>query len=560
MGFCKGYTARPSLTPGCRNRKLKCDEGRPDCLRCVKAKLVCGRYILPKHHDVLHPRELQPRTVQPQQQPQQAKFTIYRSIARSNRLHEESEVENRYFRHFQSTAAMSMDGVWGWALWNYLVLQNSHHESFVWHSIVAIGALSKSLETAYAAGMHPHGATVPHLAKLHWQFAMVKYGTAVKLMQEVLSEEMTNPRQALVGCLMVVCFEMLVGNRPLAIKHAQSGIAILRQWQTQMRSQKGKPEPPSLLILSPSPLKIEDEIVEAFQNLDIQIIGLKDGLSTACHEETTDDHDITIASLPTSFSNVRDAQIYLTHIVRRSYHFLATVLPSLSSTSATVQHDGELADELFISRTMNNSGYFPITDKMRTQQAQLATETAAWMHAFAPVIKRLHAEREDQDVPTPCAYNAALMMQMQAITTTILIAGVVMTNELEYEKFRPKFDELVALTTTVIDLRQQRKKDRAWAGGFLVDIGITPQLLVVVTRCRDTAIRRKAIALLEGWYVEGGWDPRLVAQLGLFMIEAEEEGVEDIMKSNEEQDENRIMGRDKARAVFLRVHRDSKTG
>ncbi|RDW58271.1 hypothetical protein BP5796_12201 [Coleophoma crateriformis] len=276
---------------------------------------------------------------------------------------------------------------------------------------------------------------------------------------------------------------------------------------------------------------VEDEIVEAFQSLDIQIIGLKDGLSTACHEETTENHDITIASLPTSFSNVRDAQIYLTHIVRRSYHFIGTVLTYLPSTSATVQQrDGELAGDFFMSRTMNSSRPFPNTDTMRTQQAQLATETAAWMHAFAP------------DVPTPCAYNAAVMMQMQTITTTILIAGVAMTNEMEYDKFRPQFDELVALATAVIGLRQQRKKDRVWAGGFWVDIGITPQLLVVVTRCRDTAIRRQAIALLEGWYIEGGWDPRLVAELGLFMIEVEEQEIERVMKFNAEQDENRIMG------------------
>jgi hypothetical protein len=115
------------------------------------------------------------------------------------------------------------------------------------------------------------------------------------------------------------------------------------------------------------------------------------------------------------------------------------------------------------------------------------------------------------------------MMQMQAIATTILIGGVVITNEIEYDKFNPQFQELVDLATTVVELRQRRKKDNAWVGGFWIDIGITPQLFVVVTRCRDPVIRRRAIKLLEGWYAEGSWDPRLIAQIGSFMMNMEEE-------------------------------------
>jgi hypothetical protein len=122
----------------------------------------------------------------------------------------ESEIENRYFRHFQQTAAMGMNGAWGWYLWNQLMPQNSHHEPFILHSIIAIGALLKSHEVAYSPSVDPHAAVVPDIAKLHRDFAMVKYDTAIKLMQKVISTENANHRQALLGCIFVVCFEMLV--------------------------------------------------------------------------------------------------------------------------------------------------------------------------------------------------------------------------------------------------------------------------------------------------------------------------------------------------------------
>jgi len=54
-----------------------------------------------------------------------------------------------------------MDGAWGWYLWNQLMPQNSHHEPFIWHSIISIGALLKSHEVAYSAGVYPHAAVVP---------------------------------------------------------------------------------------------------------------------------------------------------------------------------------------------------------------------------------------------------------------------------------------------------------------------------------------------------------------------------------------------------------------
>jgi hypothetical protein len=471
----------------------------------------------------------------------------------------ETEMENRYFCHFRQTAAIGLDGVWGWYLWNQLMLQNSHQEPFARHSMVAIGALIKYHEAAYSAGVNPRAVIMPEIAKLHRDFAMVKYDKAVRLMQRAICRGTTNPRQALLGCILIVCFEMLMGNLGLAIKHAQSGTTILQQWRAQTLLLKK--EPPTLL--SPAPLTVEDEIVEAYQNLGIQIKTFRNDNSASCPGGMMNDDCITTAALPTSFGppslpNLRAAQVYLNLTIRRIYHFMSIALASPPSESMVLakEFDGEPPDHISVITSMIiHSTSFQVTDAIRTQQQRLATEIADWMCTFAPLFETLCTKKEDYGASFSCIYNVASMMQMQAIATTILTAGIVITNEMDYDRYNPRFRELVDIATAIVKLRK-RRKDHAWAGGFWIDIGITPQLFVVVTRCRDPSIRRQAIRLLEDWYIEGSWDPKLVAQIGLFMMEVEEEGLADVDCGPG----NTGVIPEKARAVLSQISEDPRRG
>jgi hypothetical protein len=463
----------------------------------------------------------------------------------------ESEIENRYFRYFQQTAAMGLDGAWGWSLWNSLMLQTSHQEPFVWHSIIAIGALLKSHETAHLAGVRPRSVAIPHMAKLHRNFAIVKYDTAIKLMQKAIYAGMSSPRQALLGCILVVCFEMLIGNSHLAIKHARSGTLILRRWRTQTLGRKEEQRS----LLSPAPLIVEDEIIEAFQSLSIQIITLWDGHSGTSKQKIASDHRATITAPLTCF-DLRETQLYLNLIVCRIYHFIATIQIPSEVTGLAKKFDYEpLTEEVSVTTSMAiYSAAFKITETIRAQQVQFAMEIENWMRSFEPSFESLCIKREGNEVTFSCASIVAVMMQMQAVATAILAAGVLITNEMEYDKFNSRFRQLVDLASAIVKLKQQGRKSNYWAGGPWVDIGLTPQLFLVVTRCRDPIIRRTAIKLLEGWYIEGIWDPALVAQIGLFIMEVEEEGLEDVDFGGE----RKQIIPERARAVISRISEDSQ--
>lgn len=512
----------------CRDRRVKCDEGRPACLRCTKTKRTCGGYIVRKGRsrkdssDTFYRHALiKPKTL-PLLQDTADSLTL---AAPSSIFLGESEMENRYFRYFQQTSVMGLDGAWGWSLWCSLMLQSSHQEPFVRHSIIAIGALLKSHEAAYLAGVRPRSVIIPYMAKLHRNFAMVKYDTAVRLMQKAICVGTSNLRQTLLGCILVVCFEMLIGNSHLAIKHAHSGTLILRQWRAQTPALKE--EQP--LLLSPAPFIVDDEIIEAFRSLSIQIITLWDDRSAICDKKIMNYNRVTIPA-PLSCFDLRETQVHLNHIVCRIYHFITTIqIPSESIALAKKFDSGPPMEEDSVITSMAiYSTAFNITETIRAQQVQFAIEIANWIHSFEPIFESLCTNWEDNEAGFSCAAHVAAMMQMQAVATTILIASVLITNEMEYDKLNHKFQELVDLATVIVKQRQPCKKSNSWAGGPWIDIGLTPQLFVVVTRCRDPIIRRRAIKLLEEWYIEGIWDPALIAQIGLFLMEVEEEGLEDV--------------------------------
>ncbi|KIM94553.1 hypothetical protein OIDMADRAFT_60334 [Oidiodendron maius Zn] len=537
-----------------KNRRVKCDEGKPDCIRCIKAKRTCGGYIhlegrsRQDNRDALYRQALIKPKALLLLQDTASSLTL---VAPSSIFLGESEIENRYFRYFRQTAVTGLDGAWGWSLWNWLMLQTSHQEPFVRHSIIALGALLKSHETAHLAGVRPRSVIMPYIAKLHRNFAIVKYDRAVKLMQKAICVGTSNPRQALLGCILVVCFEMLIGNSYLAIKHAHSGTLILQQWRTQTLAHKEEQSP----LLSPAPLIIEDEIIEAFRSLSIQIITLWDDRSAICDKKIMNYHCVTITAPLTCF-DLREAQVYLNLVVCRIYHFIATIQIPSESILLAKKSDGEtLMEEVSVITSMAiYSTAFKITETIRAQQVQFAIEIANWMRLFEPFFESLCTKREDNQAGFNCASNVAAMMRMQAIATSILTAGVLIKDEMDYDKFNSRFQELVDLASVIVKQRQQQNKSNSWAGGPWIDIGLTPQLFVVVTRCRDPIIRRTAIKLLEGWYIEGIWDPALIVQIGLFIMEVEEEGLEDVDFGGGK----KFIIPERARAVISRISEDSQ--
>jgi hypothetical protein len=198
-------------------------------------------------------------------------------------------------------------------------MQISNLEPFVRDCIVSIGALVRSLDTEVVQASQLQASKATELSKLHRQYAVMKYGKAVKLMHTVLLT--AELKQMLVAFLLVFCFEILLNNRHPAISHLVSGQHLYRDWLTRAVSVNNVLLPPTGSSLQPI---LEDELIDAFEHLDVQICTIYDSRPIHVHQRILRDSIERIRQMPLKFASLAEARGYLSLVMRRCQHFQAT--------------------------------------------------------------------------------------------------------------------------------------------------------------------------------------------------------------------------------------------
>jgi hypothetical protein len=414
----------------------------------------------------------------------------------------ETEVENRYLRYFHEETTGGFQSAWDWTLWNRLMLQGCHHEPFIRDAVIAIGALHKSLRTLSSAAQTLDAGTAQPMAKLHREFAYRKYGTALKKMQLAIDAG-SGLRHALIACLLIVCFESHTGNRYKALVHATYGLNILRQ-RTSV------------------PIGVEEDITDAFRNLDIQITTISDARTPELHESLLSEDSAMARLMPDHFRDLDEAKRYWSIIMRRGCHFMATTWTRTQSSSLAREFQMEMPGSVLVTVGNNiHTTSYKIDDYVKAGQQRSCEEVSRWLKAFEPILNQMRRTSKS----TLRGYVAATMLQIQALALKITLAGVVFDQEILYDQFLPDFREILRLAKDIVVVRQSNSKFDFWSGSFLLDLGLVVPLFLVLLRCRDAVLRRQAISILESWHVECWWDPLLIVAIGRFIMEVEEEGM-----------------------------------
>lgn len=406
-----------------------------------------------------------------------------------------------------------------WSIWNNVVLQLTHLEPFIHDSVVAIGALSKSLEIDRCFLKSTMSDSVQSKkAKMHREFALLKYGKAIKAMQSVLVR--AELRQVLVACLLVYSFEILLNNRYLALSHVVSGHRLLRGWRAGTVQGKAG----NRRLLSPDPTKVDDEIFEAFERMDLQIMTICDVRPVELHLEEIREGLPLVQQMPSTFNDLREARGYLLVVMRRCYHFLATTWDTSKAGFLVRKFKISSSDNLVVTSGTNiYSTPYTVPSTRYSEQKEYADDIAQWSSAFV----RLYQKMRRPEVAGFGNYVVATLLRIHAITTTIVVAGLLFNDECSYDTFLPLFQELFALSSIIVDAYRKKSDLTPAEARFFLDLGITSPLYLLVTRCRDHSLRAGAIDLLRGWHTESCWQPQLIAGIGEFLMDVEEEGIDE---------------------------------
>ena len=131
-------------------------------------------------------------------------------------------------------------------------------------------------------------------------------------MRASLSKEKHPLRNALIGAMLVFCFEGFQGNHNTAISHVRSGYKLLQDWLVTNPS------------TSHSSVAIEEDLIHAFRRLDLQSMLVVGSQQVVLERQQiiTMDHGINIEKMPAQFSNMVEAHQYWGIVMWRCSYFL----------------------------------------------------------------------------------------------------------------------------------------------------------------------------------------------------------------------------------------------
>ena len=143
----------------------------------------------------------------------------------SSTLRFADETEERFFRTFQNETAAELEGWFDSSFWHRLILQACVEEPFTQKVVIAVAAMSTSKKLLRNAGPDT-GTSHRAIVAQQTEFAYKQYQKALQQMRTAL-ERAGDSRKALIGCILVCCFESLVGNIASAHAHGKSCLCFI---------------------------------------------------------------------------------------------------------------------------------------------------------------------------------------------------------------------------------------------------------------------------------------------------------------------------------------------
>ncbi len=172
-------------------RRIKCDEGRPECVRCTSTGRKCDGYLR-GHQGAggLLRAAGPPNVISP--------------LAVTPSLHDlGSEQERRCFYFFCSRTIVRLSGFFVAGFWNRWVLQAFHHEPAIRHAVIALGSIHERFDSGDVSVLRSNQDTT------RGGFALEQYNHAIRHLIEPAANG-TRPAVdvCLISCILFACFEV----------------------------------------------------------------------------------------------------------------------------------------------------------------------------------------------------------------------------------------------------------------------------------------------------------------------------------------------------------------
>jgi Fungal Zn(2)-Cys(6) binuclear cluster domain len=481
-----------------RARRVKCDETHPACKRCQKLHVCCSYPVaIEKPKQGTTHRSVNLHTLIPKANLCRPAFSLSKSEVRAGPRFTD-EMEARYFLYYCEEVSIQIGGPFQSQLWDQLIPQAGEEVPFIGRAVIALGALSLS-QSLTSKSPRASMRDLQEKEK-HRRYALTQYVRALQGMRKSIKDHPSDVRTALIGCLLVFCFESLQGHQAAASAHASSGSNLIMNMSASPCRPKSWRES-----------ELGRELYAAFSALNLQSLLFADRWPGESHGWCKRRLSEAARAMPGEFTALEECTRYWHYMMRRNLHFSLEVRGSLPlSVQAHAVPASLLAERDLYVRDIC--------------RWEIASAVLLCRH-FARPCEESNLETED--------FLVACLLRIHAAMNIVLLTHVFNPPETVYSKFSSQFRTIVELSERVQPLLVgNRSEDQALGGDsrgtFRFEVGILPALSQVCLLCRDRQFRDRAVQLLKKskGYREGIWDAEAVGAVGEWVRGAEEEDMD----------------------------------
>ncbi|KAI9834415.1 MAG: hypothetical protein M1819_003026 [Sarea resinae] len=554
--------SKPKTRTGCRTcktRRVKCDEQKPECQRCVSTGRKCSGYdtthkISSSHNQrpiFPHVKSNGDRDVstassdsvrQPPPPPASSSLLSRRqalcqaytgksliATRPSTHILLQDSVESRGYDFFRLRTRVELPGLFQSDLWSYLLLQLSHSEPAIHHAVIAVGSLHERQEKS---DMAFETAVIEDMTDPSYRFCLQQHHAAVyHLYSRLRKQDRNSAVIALVTCFLFICFEFLRRRIDDASAHLRSGVKILLEMLSRGRAAKADVDADTgtdtnmVVISTLKPSSVEEDLLDLFARLDIQ--------STMCGSKTllgplsVQNPDrvmigsksllgpITVASptwveedqIPESFTSLVEAQRYLAEHINCA----------LRSFNTRMMLGLEEQDHVDPQRQLE-------------RDRQLSRFTG-WLAAYNNFLQ--HSSRHLTSKELLLADFLRLKyLNLFVMLSHCLDGGVQMTTD----QHNLEFKTMLSLAENIVNSAENPRS-------FQMDMGPLACVFYTALKCRDPPTRHRAVELLlSKRRREGLFDSFVMGRFVAAVVKVEERGYEGIKEAAELPESARIGG------------------
>jgi hypothetical protein len=468
-----------------RRRKVKCDEEKPCCKRCLSASRTCEGYGVwgggktgVTTGDPFNISLQSPNCISNHMMP----FPIQGATAD----------EMNYFDFFRRRTVTRLPGFFDSNLWDNIIFQASLNERAVLHAVVALASAHRSEEITHCTDRDFVLLKSSSPMNKHERFALQQYNKSINSLQEkFLSNNHRFLHAALITCMMFVCLDLLRGEYWLGYTHLLHGLNLL--------SQRSRPDEMSHnrnVITRPTEQYVDDCLIEAFVRINLQsaMFGLGTQHAYFAAQELKYHANLQI---PHTFESIFVARQCLESIINTTFQLAEKRCSNISDATALAPHQRHVQESL-----------------------------ACWLSTYEESLSSLRASGSPRTI-----LGLELLRTYHTMTGIILVTCLAYPDESIFDSQLTAFRSIVNEVAQLIEVIEAFQKSPAvkkncYLGNveFTVDMGLIPLLHYTAMKCREPVTRRQAIELLRLTpQREGMWDGVVVARMATKVMEMEEE-------------------------------------